>query len=271
MSLRVLAWNIHSGIGLDGRLDLERIARLLRAARPDLVALTEVSRNWPGRGRVDQARRLAELAGFRRWLFAPAFRRGWAAFGNAFLSPHRLESAAALTLPPARRSLALLGLAHRPEPRLLLCARLEWPPAAEPASTGQGAREGHPRGTFLRVPVAVTHLGLSAREREAQSRAVAAWLEEAGPLAILAGDLNAALEARELAPLLRGMADACRERGEPTYPADRPAARIDHLLVGPAWRVVEAGVWRDPAGEVAVASDHLPVLAALDPVAPPPG
>ncbi|MCL6522243.1 MAG: endonuclease/exonuclease/phosphatase family protein [Firmicutes bacterium] len=253
--MRVLTWNIHSAVGRDGRLDLERVARLLRAARPDLAALTEVSRCWPGRGRVDQARRLAELAAFPHRLFAPAFRRGWVAFGNALLSPHPLRPVAAVTLPPARRSLALLGLEHRPEPRLLLCARLEW-------------RYGG-RGRLLTVPVAVTHLGLSARERAAQVRAVAARLERAGPLAVLAGDLNAPLEAPELAPLRRRLTDTgAGDAAAPTYPSDRPAVRIDYVLAGLAWRVREAGVWRDPAGEVSLASDHLPWLAVLEPLPP---
>ncbi|MBX3746415.1 MAG: endonuclease/exonuclease/phosphatase family protein [Verrucomicrobiae bacterium] len=42
--LRILTWNIHHGEGLDGRVDLDRIARLIADTEPDLVALQEVDR-----------------------------------------------------------------------------------------------------------------------------------------------------------------------------------------------------------------------------------
>jgi hypothetical protein len=43
-TLRVLTYNIHHGEGVDGRLDVERIARLINEHQPDLVALQEVDR-----------------------------------------------------------------------------------------------------------------------------------------------------------------------------------------------------------------------------------
>ena len=41
-TLRVLTYNIHHGEGTDGKLDLDRIARVIKAAEPDIVALQEV-------------------------------------------------------------------------------------------------------------------------------------------------------------------------------------------------------------------------------------
>ena len=41
--LRVLTYNIHHGEGVDGKLDLERIASVIRSVEPDLVALLEVN------------------------------------------------------------------------------------------------------------------------------------------------------------------------------------------------------------------------------------
>ena len=43
--LRVMTYNIHHGEGTDGRIDLERIAKVIRDAKPDLVALQEVEKN----------------------------------------------------------------------------------------------------------------------------------------------------------------------------------------------------------------------------------
>lgn len=41
-TLRVLSYNIHHGRGTDGAIDLPRLARVIRSADPDLVALQEV-------------------------------------------------------------------------------------------------------------------------------------------------------------------------------------------------------------------------------------
>ena len=41
-SLRVMSYNIHHGLGIDGKLDLNRIARLINDWGPDLIALQEV-------------------------------------------------------------------------------------------------------------------------------------------------------------------------------------------------------------------------------------
>ena len=41
-TLRVLCYNIHYGQGTDGKYDIQRLAEVIRAAKPDLVALQEV-------------------------------------------------------------------------------------------------------------------------------------------------------------------------------------------------------------------------------------
>ena len=61
--LRVLSYNIHHGRGTDGAIDLPRIARVIAATRPDLVALQEVDRGTGRANGVDQADALGELTG----------------------------------------------------------------------------------------------------------------------------------------------------------------------------------------------------------------
>lgn len=61
--LRVLSYNIHHGEGVDGKFDLERIAKVIQSVNPDLVALQEVDRNTTRASDVDQAQELAELTG----------------------------------------------------------------------------------------------------------------------------------------------------------------------------------------------------------------
>ncbi|MCI4064698.1 hypothetical protein MRQ36_19840 [Micromonospora sp. R77] len=76
-SVRVVAYNIRMGFGLDGRLDLAGLHRALTRTRPDVVVLSEVDRGWLLNGGHDT---LALLAGRRlrmRYVFAsPPTRSG---------------------------------------------------------------------------------------------------------------------------------------------------------------------------------------------------
>ena len=40
-TLRVMTYNIHVGVGMDKKLDLQRIAEVINADQPDLVGLQE--------------------------------------------------------------------------------------------------------------------------------------------------------------------------------------------------------------------------------------
>src|SRR6478609_2091418 len=68
--LRVLTYNLHHGEGTDGKLDLKRIAEVIKATQPDVVALQEVDRNVKRTNQVDQPAEYAKLtamnAGFAR-------------------------------------------------------------------------------------------------------------------------------------------------------------------------------------------------------------
>ena len=44
-SLRVMTYNIHVGVGMDKKLDLQRIAEVINVEHPDLVGLQEVE-SW---------------------------------------------------------------------------------------------------------------------------------------------------------------------------------------------------------------------------------
>ena len=56
MRLRVATFNIHHGVGADGRLDLTRTADVISATGASVVGLQEVDRTLSARsGWVDQA------------------------------------------------------------------------------------------------------------------------------------------------------------------------------------------------------------------------
>ena len=82
--LRVLTWNIHHGEGTDGKLDIPRIGRIIREARPDIVALQEVDvRTERVKGR-DTVRELERLTGMRG-IFGASMPWEGGGYGNAVL------------------------------------------------------------------------------------------------------------------------------------------------------------------------------------------
>jgi endonuclease/exonuclease/phosphatase family metal-dependent hydrolase len=80
-----MTYNIHHGEGLDGKVDLERIARLIRQEGADIVALQEVDQGVARTARRDFPAELARLTGFT-CVFSNnhAFEGGQ--YGNAILS-----------------------------------------------------------------------------------------------------------------------------------------------------------------------------------------
>jgi len=66
IKLRVMTYNIHVGVGVDKKLDLQRIADVINDQHPDLVGLQEVDRGVKRTQGVDQ---IAELARLTRMQF----------------------------------------------------------------------------------------------------------------------------------------------------------------------------------------------------------
>ena len=75
--LRILCYNIHHAEGVDRQLDVERIARVIRSVKPDLVALQEVDQNVKRTQVVDQPARLAKLTEMRVVFGANIELQGW--------------------------------------------------------------------------------------------------------------------------------------------------------------------------------------------------
>ena len=232
--LRVLTYNIHHGEGVDGRLDLARIARVISAAEPDIVALQEVDRLVQRTDSCDQPAELARLTKMHV-AFGPNIDLQGGQYGNAVLSRFPIRSHRNHKLPRFDDG----------EQRGVLEVELELP-------------GGHPPLLFL-----ATHLDhrRDDRERMAGAQAINGLVAtDTGRPALLAGDLNAVPDSRVLAEFSR---EWQRSNGEilPTVPVGNPARQIDYVLFRPAtpWTVTESRVLKE-----AVASDHRAVLAVLE-------
>ncbi|WBB72363.1 endonuclease/exonuclease/phosphatase family protein [Micromonospora sp. WMMD1128] len=230
--IRVAAYNIRMGFGLDGRLDLDAVARVLRGA--DVVLLSEVDRGWWLNGGHDT---LALLAALLRmpYVFAPAADPLW---GDAVLSRFPARSA---------RSRALAGHGA-PTGAQALGVTLDL-----------GGRELAVVATHLQPP--------PGRDPVEQAREVAAFARgyAAGRPLVLGGDLNTEPDDAAFAEFTRaGLADAlAAARPLWTSPADEPRTQIDHVFVSPGLTTGEAGAPRTEA------SDHLPVRVTVALPGPP--
>src|SRR6202453_702430 len=95
--LRILTYNVHRCVGTDRRLDVGRVAEVIAAQSPDIVALQEVDVRRARTGGVDQAHRLAQRLGMA-FHFNAALRVEEEQFGDAILTalPERLGKAGSL-------------------------------------------------------------------------------------------------------------------------------------------------------------------------------
>ncbi len=233
-TLRVMSYNVHVGIGMDKRLDLRRVAEVIRRERPDLVGLQEIDRGTERTGRVDQIAELARLTGMH-YAFAPNlnFQGGW--YGVAILS-----------------RFPLLATEH---------ARF------------QHRREAERRG-YLRVDVEIgkrpvsfvtTHLDYQHDdnrlfETEQLLKAVSGVT---APL-MVAGDFNDEPAGRSYQLMLSRFADAWVAGGAAgaglTYPADVPRKRIDYIFHAPSERTRTRRAWVIES----TASDHRALVAEIE-------
>ena len=230
--LRVLCYNIHHGEGIDGRLDLARIAQVIKTEKPDVVALQEVDRLVARTGNVDQPAELAKLTGMEV-VFGPNIELQGGRYGNAVLS----------RLPIVSHENHLLPCLDEGEQRGVLDVVVE---------TASG-----------NVRLLATHLDHRRDDAErlasvtAIHELIAADLQQ--PV-LLAGDLNAPFGG-EVLDRFRADWTVANSDPLPTVPVGEPRSQIDFVLFRPAstWRTAEARVLDE-----AVASDHRAILVVVE-------
>jgi endonuclease/exonuclease/phosphatase family metal-dependent hydrolase len=246
--VRLVTFNIHHGVGDDGRHDLPRLAQVLAAADADVICLQEVDRHFGDRSEdVDQGLLLARALDMQL------------AWGPALDEPR-----------PAGRPRGEYGNAVLSRLPILVSDVHRLPGSGEPRSALRTMIELDGGALW----VTVTHLSRSGGDRAAQLAAVAAL--HTGPMetGIVVGDFNTGPDAPELAVLRERFTDAWelagvrddrsgwrfwQEGDGNTHPARSPHRRIDQAWVTDGVAVAAAQVL-DGGG----ASDHLPLLVDVE-------
>lgn len=226
--LRVMSYNVGGHGRLFSRRYLDRVARVIAEAEPDVVGIQEVHRHtWHSRFE-DQAAELSRLTGLGVHFgksYAP--QRG-GEFGNAVLTNRAVCATEIHLLPGAG------------EPRTLLQTRLDL--------------------SGFELDFYVTHLAAWGRwGRAARTMQISGLLERLRQRSepfVLVGDFNAVPGAPEVkAMMAEEFFRVCGEEMAGTHRILRQ--RIDYVLADPGWTTVDSRVLQ--AGP----SDHWPVLVEL--------
>lgn len=230
-TFHVATFNIHSGVGRNGRRDMTRTIEVLTDA--DFIGLNEVRGVLPW-DTANQAQAIG-TALRRGWLFAPTERRWWCDhFGNALVS--RLPIGAWERIP-------LAGTQSKGHRNML---------KAEAVLGGRSVR------------IIVTHIARGV-DRSAQLTQVIRAFLDLTPPCVLMGDLNTRAEEEPLRSLLRqpDTVDALAHAGTNTT-----SGRIDWIVLR-GLEVVRAGLRDNGASDHPCAWAEVRLPASLAPHAEP--
>lgn len=240
-TIRIMTYNVHSCVGMDGKISPERIARVIGRHNPDIVALQELDMGRERTGKVDQSRLIAKKLDMR-YYFHPSVVNDDERYGNVVLSRYPMELIRAGGLPGIIRK-------SRAEPRGAIWAVINV--------------------AGVKVNFFNTHLGLFFWERVHQTKSLlgSEWMahpECQGPV-ILCGDFNALPNSRFYRALRENFRDAQGELDnhipKATWFSHYPVGRIDHVFIGPEFEVAHVEVPRTHLDKIA--SDHLPLIVDM--------
>ncbi|QOR65034.1 endonuclease/exonuclease/phosphatase family protein [Cytobacillus suaedae] len=234
MELNVLTFNIHHGKGLDKRVNLERIANIIKRSKADIIGLNEVDVSFGKRSQfLNQAAILAELLEMD-YVFGPVISRKKrdrtvGEYGNVILSRFNVIS---------DKNHLLFSHPYLAEPRGLLEVNLE---------------------VFGKVVSAfVTHLSINPLLQRKQIKDIEKIIQKKSNVIIM-GDFNMNPKSRNHSYLTKILKDTSESECGNTYPANKPRKKLDYIFINDEIALVESKVVTiDP-----VASDHLPLMSKI--------
>lgn len=236
-TVRVMSFNIHHGEGADGKVDLARIAELIKAERVDIVALQEVDKGTQRTARRDFPAEFQELTGMA-CVFSNNFSFGGGEYGNAILTRFPIKSATntlfKMLRPGEQRGILQLVLDVNGTELVFMNTHIDY----RPDDSERLSNVAELRGLL----------------KPYQGKPV-----------VLCGDFNDVPASRTCKALAELFVDSWQAKGEGdgfTIPVEKPDRRIDYVWTSkaPAVEILSARVLATNA------SDHLPVVVefALD-------
>lgn len=229
MTIRIVTYNIHSGLGVDGVQSYRRIGRFLSERRVDIALLQEMDTRPAHRDTDEDIQSLCD-SHYRNLVPSPAVygTHGW--YGNAVLT--RFPVVFSQTI-----DVSQFGRQPRNIQEVIL-------------NTEQGM-----------LHVLNTHKGLKRIERRDQVRKLGLHLQKPTVMPIVVGgDFN---EWQLFSPYLHRLNEMLTPHPVgATFPTRWPLLRLDRFWTRPGDVVHSARVLRTP--ETRVYSDHYPIELTID-------
>lgn len=236
--IRIMTYNIHACVGMDGQLSPRRIARVIAQTNADVVCLQELDVGRHRSGFRDQVCAIAQHLSMDHQ-FQPAWQIEEEQFGNAILTrlPMKLVQAS--------------GLHHHKKDRSrrsALWVEIEL-------------------GNGVSLQVINSHLSIYPAEQKIQAQQLLEeWVHPAsliGPV-VLCGDFNARPGSKTHKILVGTIQDVESFDSFPTRPtlfSPFPLTRVDHIFVSEGLRATKNHVIQSRLAKTA--SDHLPLVSDL--------
>ena len=236
-----MTYNVHSCVGMDGKLSPRRIADCIAQYEPDIVALQELDVGRQRSGKEDQAMAIAEYLNMEHHFHA-AMRVAEESFGDAILSAYPIELV-------KKNSLSRYKNLSYLEPRGVLWIKVDY--------------------NDFPLQILNTHLGLNANERLLHAHELLGekWIKAPqceGPV-ILCGDFNSMPSSKVyklIQKTLRSVQPNSKHmKHKHTWFGRYPVASLDHIFVSSDFKVINVEVGDSYLARLA--SDHRPVFADL--------
>ena len=231
-TFRVMTYNIHHAEGLDGKVDLLRIAELIKREGADIVALQEVDKGVERTARRDLPAELAELTGMT-CVFSNNYNFQGGEYGNAVLTRFPIKRWTNTHYQKVneteQRGLLQLILDVRGREIVFMATHIDHRPDDAARWSNVGEIEG-----LLK--------------------------QYAGHPIVICGDFNDTPDSRVCRRMNELLDDTWTLVGTGdgfTIPAEKPRKRIDYIWISKNKTLAPLKVWV-PRSD---ASDHLPVLA----------
>jgi endonuclease/exonuclease/phosphatase family metal-dependent hydrolase len=227
-TITVITYNIHHGAGVDQKLDLERIAKVIKRENPDIVAFQEVDVMANRTGNIDEPKILGELTGYKPFFGKAVPIRG-GEYGNAIIT----------------RDKDAVVVEHLPlpgnEPRCMIAVQTK-------------SSKGTP------YVLACTHLALEEENCMKSTEIIGDWVKSLKVPSLLVGDMNCTTGSQIYNSFTKTWEGTWGNKPLPTFPARNPKKDIDHCFTYPkqAWEVIDITVVEEP-----LASDHRPLKVTL--------
>lgn len=221
---RLMSYNIHHGEGMDAKMDIERIGKLIIAVNPEVVGLQEVDSVVARSGNIDILQMLSEQTGMKG-TFGYSILHDGGKYGNGILTREKPLSVKKIALPGAK------------EARSALVVELD------------------------KYVVVNTHLSLTNEERLESVKIITDAVKTYDKPVFLMGDLNATPDSEPIT-FLQDKWQILSNPKQPTSPSVNPRSTIDYIL-GYTANGQTYAKYKAQVIDEQVASDHRPLFVDI--------